>query len=495
MGETAIKKKAFTINKIFIFFLFFIILSHVFTPCISAKDTESPYQEKKELPDGLIPYSPFPKDQEMNDFFQYLLQNPSDVVSYALKNPFIAAGYYTASFKQTFSSQAVGFGTDTPVVEIGYNESVSFGIGKLNYEIYKTTNFDNISLQPFMVSKSFTFIVDQFPGGKNESWQIDFTPDMLIIDEDNKNARYEINVTLSLTSPPIKDKAIQSGILRIKQAPAQAYGSFWDMPGTLGLLYTILFGRTSGVTNQPNYENMQYIDILVKVKPYHKVSIETPEVVTLNPNQVTALPLSIENLGNYKDTIGFKVASENTGITLIDPVDTTLRSGDTKDTILGIAANPDIIDFGTLHKVKIQAYSLDEPDEIISEKLIILKTEGVYLSPYTFGLIIILILIVGFLGFYFKYLRKTPVYTKSKKPEKKPKPVKEKIKKKKIKEIEKEKPKEKPEKKQERQDKVKIVQKKSVRKKPSIAQIKKNKAVKKIQREQEKQRKKSGGKI
>ncbi len=508
-GGTYIKKKRNPYTNLCILFLSFVILLHVLTPIANAEDSEQTYQEKEELPDGLIPYSPFPKDGEFNNFITYLLQNPSDVISYTRKNTILSLGYYLAFYKQTFSLGAIDFGTDTPTIEIGYNETVSFNIGKVNLEEYKTSNFDNISLQPFIKARSFSFIVDQFPGNRTDSWLIDFTPDIVIINEDNTKANYNVSVTLTLTSPPIGDKAIQSGILRIKQSPVQSYGSFWDMPFPLNLIYTLQFGQTSGVTSKPDYENMRDVEILVKVKPYHNVKIETPEVTTINPNQVKPLRIGIENLGNYKDTIGFKIANKGSGITLIDPVDITLKPGEIKDTILGIAAEPNLIDYGTLHRIRIQAYSLDDPSNIISEKLIILKTEGIYISPVTLGSVVFSVIVVLFVIFIlvniykitskkvFKNLKEKLKFTKEKRKVKKPKKKKEKLKespkdksKKESKEKTEKKPKETEKKKEEKIEK----KKQNLKAKTDKSEINKKRILKKIKREQEKARKKLGGK-
>lgn len=390
-------KKTIRKSSSIIFILLLFIVSQVFSSISIADDTEYPFEEMDDLPDGLIPFNPFNGDGTLL-FIKYFLQHPAEVLSYSLSNPAIAAGYYSAFLRTVFSSNAWEFASDTVYVEIGYGETVYVHIGKVNMEVFNETIFRNLSLQPFMKDINFQFIRDKYPGGHNGSWLIDFDPDVLIIDEIRPKALYDVNMSITLTSPPVGDKAIQSGILRIRQKPTQHYGNFMDMGGYLGFLYTILFGKdVAGTTSTPKYENMRKIDIIVKVKPYHKVSIDVPPVVKLNPNQVTAIPINVQNLGNYKDTIGFRINGTNDKITVADPIDITLIPGDSKETLLAVGVPPSIFEIGTFHKVKIEAYSTADPNITIAEQTITIETEGFYLSEYgmfIMGAIIFLIVII-----------------------------------------------------------------------------------------------------
>lgn len=306
-----------------------------------------------------------------------------------MENPAIALGYYLAWLQPIFASMTKVFASDTHYIEIGYGETKNINIGMMNLE---NKSFTEINQQyPMFIQKSFWFIVDDLPGEmNNESWSIKFTPDIIHLNSENTKQKYEVNVTISLNVPPIGKNAVKSGVIRIRQATAQQFGDMWQADW----IYGLLFGNVGGTVNQPPIEKMQYVDILVRVKPYHKLDIETPPVIKLNPNQIAAVPLKLTNLGNYKDTIGFRIVSDNKDITLIDPVDITLKPGEETNTFLGIGVSPNIIDFGTLQEIKIQAFSLEEPDKIIAETTVILETQGVYISGYTFLFIIIFIVII-----------------------------------------------------------------------------------------------------
>jgi hypothetical protein len=380
-------------KKFTIFILFLIILSQVFKAPVLAEETDYPYEESEDLPPGLVPYNFF-TGEGIVDFIRYVLSHPIEVLSYTMLHPVTAIGYYFAFIWKIFASQAWEFASDTSYIEIGYGETLNVHIGRVNMEKLEETEFRNISKQAFMESVSFRFLTDKTPGDFNESWFVYYDPPLLRLDTKNPKDYYNINVSISLNKPPIGDQAIQNGILRIKQIPTQQYDSFWNfikIDKSLFLMafqYSRLFGRSvSGTTSSPKYENMRFVDIIVKVKPYHKVSLDTTKYHSFTPNQVAAVPITVTNQGNYKDTIGFKIVSTNEQITLIDPVDITLKPGEKKDTLLGIAVSPNLFEVGTLHDIKIQAYSTEEPENIIDEKIIILKTEGFYVSEFYISII------------------------------------------------------------------------------------------------------------
>jgi len=301
------------------------------------------------------------------------------------------------------------FGSNTSYIEIGYNENVTFSIGIIDVLDLEDIEFkDSIILQAFLASKSFSFVVSDYPSGtKDECWNVIFDPAVVFLDEVGEKIHYRVNVTINLTAPPTGEKAIQSGVLRIRQTVIQQYSSFWNLYKVNGdlysaVLFSLLFGRqVGGTVSQPELNKTRYVDILVKVKPYHKVAIDSPKIMQLNPNDVAAIPIKLTNIGNYKDTIGFRVVSDNKKIVITDPVDKTLKPTETKDTVIGVGAAPYLIDFGTLHNIKIQAYSLSNPNVTIGEQEVILKTSGVYISGYSMMLMFGFLLLVIIIFLYF----------------------------------------------------------------------------------------------
>ncbi len=351
----------------------------------------------------------------------------------------IFAGLF-APYKVTTAYQ---FGCNTSVIELGYNDNVTISIGKIDVRNLDNTTFIQMKLQEFLDSKSFTFIPEVPNGTKRELWRIDFDPPTIFFGVKGEGVdSYRINVTISLKAPPIGENAIQTGILRIRQASVQQYGQFLDLIWLkalpelleggitipklknfihalqLPILYTFLFKDAIGSVSQPTLEKMKYVDILVKVKPYHKVKIQTPKIMNLNPNQIAAVPITLKNLGNYKDTIGFRVVSKNKDIKVLDPIEITLKPGETSNTIIGIGVPPDLIDFGTLHDIKIEAYSLSNPNVSIGNQTLILKTSGFYLSDIGYFVVFFIIIIFLIFTLFLNKKRKKIITDRFVKPDK-----------------------------------------------------------------------------
>lgn len=303
------------------------------------------------------------------------------------------------------------------VIEIGYNESVNFSLGF--WDFFEGT-FRTIKLQGIASSKQTFFEVSHYPGGSNidNKWLVNFNPSQLDWPKNKNGTKGATNVTITLNSPPIGSDAIQSGILTIELINVQAYADLRYVPGRnkktgeelpwYATFYSnpIWFitavtggwGKYSGTMN----EGKLSIDVLVKVKQYHEVIMEVIDIISLSPDQVKSVPIKITNLGNYKDTIGFRIVSENEGILLSSPINITLRPGESKNTIIGIGADPKIWDSGTIHKVDIQVFSLDNINKTLFSRTLLVETKGVYVSEGNFAgfftpLIVFLLIIIYYI--------------------------------------------------------------------------------------------------
>jgi len=160
--------------------------------------------------------------------------------------------------------------------------------------------------------------------------------------------------------------------------------------------FTMKFGSLSGTIN----EEYADVDILVKVKPHHSVEMDTISLLRFNPDEITSIPITLQNLGNYNDTFNFRVVSKHNDIKLSDPGSITLAPGERKDTFLGVLVPMSAFDYGTIHEIKIEAYSIDQPNITIGERTVILESRGVYVSEAnSSGLVIFLILIFLFVGY------------------------------------------------------------------------------------------------
>ena len=305
------------------------------------------------------------------------------------------------------------FASLPPFIEIGYNETVNIELGLLNTETneFQMPKQDN----PWFEYRYLNFEVIEYPGGTDSaSWFIDYDPYTI---EVKKGAILKTNITISLTSPPIASDAIQSGLFKFRIADTWAYPNLWYAPKDsdfdrigwrflyfLSAAFTMRYGKYSG-TVSVEYKN---ISILVKVKPYHALKFDTISLVNLKPDQITSIPITLENLGNYNDTYNFRIVSVNKKIVISNPSSITLAPGEQKDIYLGISVPQSAFDYGTLHSVKIEAFSIFDPNVTIDQKTIYFETRGIYVSEI--NSIGILFFVAIFIFIIAIFMRKRRVY-------------------------------------------------------------------------------------
>jgi hypothetical protein len=175
------------------------------------------------------------------------------------------------------------------------------------------------------------------------------------------------------------------------------------------------FGKLSGKILVDPY----YVDILVKVKPFHSAKIQALPPSKLTPNEIVSIPVLVENQGNYNDTFNFKIRAE-TGypLTLTNNGTITLRPGEQGQAFVGVAVPANVLDTGTLHSIFIDTYSADEPTTSIATQRIFVETQGLYVSEenstYTIGFGLLLLGVIVLLW----YWRRKVSETIRKKPQK-----------------------------------------------------------------------------
>jgi len=323
-------------------------------------------------------------------------------------------GYIWASIFMIIQFVTSTGAADPPYIEIGYNETIAVDVGLLDLT---TGEFENVLEQLFILNTRFlNFEVIKYPGGNStaSSWNIYFDPNSITYDVGNT---MKTKAYISLTAPPVAENAIQSGVLTIKVKDYWVYRDTWlphpdsAMGQTLvGKLIWFFGAITAGYGVYSGTVNLEPFDIhiLVKVKPYHAIKFETIPLVHLEPNEIKSVPITIENIGNYNDTFNFKIAEEDSkNIIIANPISITLAPGESKETFLGISVEPSMFDLGTLHQVKIEAYSVNEPDVTISTRTILLETKGLFINEgagVTIGSFTLLILLG--IGFYLYQNRK-----------------------------------------------------------------------------------------
>ena len=296
-------------------------------------------------------------------------------------------GKFSTNIVPIFRFVVISVASNPPAIEIGYNETVTLELGMVDpetgeFELYETSPIGKIFAYRFL-----TFQVMEYPAGNDQgSWFVQFVPDTVTVEE---GSLLKTNVSISLISPPTKSNAIQSGILKFRILDTFAYGNLWLPPkggssdkfisrGLWFLSASILmrYGKYSG-TVDTEYKD---IDVLVKVKPYHALRFDTTALLDLKPDQIKSIPITLQNLGNYNDSYSFRIAGGSNGIMLADPPSITLSPGERKNTYLSVLVPQSAFDYGTLHDITIEAYSIYDPNVTIDKQTINIKTQGLYVS-------------------------------------------------------------------------------------------------------------------
>ncbi len=331
-------------------------------------------------------------------------------------------------------SFAEGFTAIPSYITRGYNENVTIQVGNIDLQ---TGNFTPAFPRFFLAGRYLSFSGD-FPEGYSGGLSVNFDPPVVI----EKEGKISVtNLTISLHSPPVSGEVIQSRTLRIKIGdtwivknlwwpelfPLSGSGkNYWPFmpnwkPLATGPPFWFLaalfggFGKNSGKILTDYY----YIDVLVKVKPLHAAQIQPLSLEKLQPNEVMSIPLLVQNLGNYNDTINFRIQGENASrLRVTENSSIALQPGETGKVYVGVASANNFLDTGTLHSITLEAYSSDQPNVTIATQKIAVETQGLYVSEesttYSIGVGLIVLIIVIFLF----YWRRKISETIRKKPEK-----------------------------------------------------------------------------
>ncbi len=358
-----------------------------------------------------------------------------------ISNPLLyKLGGLLAGLNPVMQFFAVATAAVPEVVEIGYGETVKVEIGLLSVDSGEWESMDEGNR--IDATRYLSCEVVEYPGGFNDgSWYVNFDPSSVKLEP---GKQMKLNAVISLTSPPSSDNPIQSGILKIRINDKWAANNLFcpkdwirssidllkqgNISGALGTFFggagffiaSILPPNPFGMMLSGSVTwDANEVDILVKVKPYHAVSFESLPLVNFKPNELAGIPISVKNLGNYNDTISFRInSSNNDKIEVPDPGSVTLKPGEVKDTLLGVAIMPSFLDFGTIHEIKVQAYSLGQPNITIAERTVFLQTKGVYISGYNAAVILFIVLIIIIIIGLFLHLRRRKIAEICQKPDK-----------------------------------------------------------------------------
>jgi len=166
-----------------------------------------------------------------------------------------------------------------------------------------------------------------------------------------------------------------------------------------------LFGFPFGplYSGKRTVEYSTYLDIIVNLNQTHIIEMVPPQDIRLEPDKTYSIPIKVKNLGNYVDSFNFRVStSDDSGLLISPPPAITLSPNEEGYANLGIVTSEDFWDPGTLHSIKIDAYSIYNPDKVSSNS-VILVTGGVHVSTggAIYSIVILFVLILVIIVFFY----------------------------------------------------------------------------------------------
>jgi hypothetical protein len=252
-----------------------------------------------------------------------------------------------------------------------------------------------------------SFEAVEYPSGNEYGkWLVTFNPTTVKVE---LGTVLKTNVSVTLRSLRLADKPIQSGILKIRIYDKWVCGNvYWPKKGSKSDYFPMraiwfalsIVGKWGKDLSGHVIVDPIDVDVLVKVKPYHSVKFDAVPYLIFRPDEIVSIPITLQNLGNYNDTFSFRVVSEHDDIIVTDPTSITLAPGETSDTYLGVTIPPSVFDYGTIHQIKIEAYSIDQENITIAEQTITLESKGVYFSELnSLGIVFLIFIFILFVLF------------------------------------------------------------------------------------------------
>jgi len=170
----------------------------------------------------------------------------------------------------------------------------------------------------------------------------------------------------------------------------------------------------------PSYDKWvdSTVEILVRVNKYHQVDIIPPDPLEIEPYQVKSIPVTIKNIGSHIDTFNFRVSSSDEDLLVTPPPAITIKPGEEAQALVGVAAPKTFLSIGSTSSIFLEAYSVDDPNNIFSQT-ITLSTIGIHAtggSTYNFILILISLFVVVAIILYLVRRRREKMIQKPDKP-------------------------------------------------------------------------------
>lgn len=162
-----------------------------------------------------------------------------------------------------------------------------------------------------------------------------------------------------------------------------------------------------------------YAYIPVKTSPFNYLDVKSVNPsIKASPKSIVNFQIDITNRGYYEDLFQFDIKSNDGLFGIANEQSINIKPGETKRVSIGVLTKESFYDPGTPHVIDIYAYSLKDPTKIMVGNVVII-TEGIYITPLVWIIlipIIIILLVIYFIFFYLKQKKEQELFGKPKKP-------------------------------------------------------------------------------
>ncbi len=313
------------------------------------------------------------------------------------------------------------FTAEPYIIEIDYlgnaTTDIIFGHYRRNASGYQPAIYDDITLY-------FDAI---FPDDvQTDSFRVYFDPPVLDLrsyhnqfDDPKQIPNPRTTMHISLEIPATPDNPIQDFNLTVEVSIERKYtnflGKFFGAIKFFNVFNSVSVGKKS-------------CDVFVRVKPFRYAEMSEPPTVSLRPNDMKTVQFRVQNRGSDIESFGFSIKNNTNNIYITPPPPVTLSPGESMVVNLGVMAGIFPYDKGTLHRIQLELYAMDNPNQIIAVNEFAVLTQGfaiqaIFSFKYSWHLFFASIFIIFILIIYFiiKRIKLTSHCKKPKKPWTRPK--------------------------------------------------------------------------
>ncbi|MEF8878927.1 MAG: hypothetical protein V5A64_00870 [Candidatus Thermoplasmatota archaeon] len=269
-------------------------------------------------------------------------------------------------------------------IDLRYLNDTVIEIGMLNEN--KTDWTTNPPKWPLADREYYTFDLELPEGIPEDAIQYHFYPNNILVPGDGKKMKVDLRLETQFPDDyEVPDQfSLTVNITRFQVINNLLKNAFEMQKGISGKLYFATVGWpfwTPFLNVQGTNKESIYVDLTVREDRFHLLEVKpSTKKYSLGLDEMKQIPVEIKNKGSHRDTFNFEVEAENEGnLDLAAPNSVTLDPYEEKTVYVTVGTPRVFNDPGTLHSIKVSAYSVYQEDKVFNNTVSVV-TEGVYVS-------------------------------------------------------------------------------------------------------------------